>query len=120
MPGALLGSLRPDNTGHVELNGENSEYAVSMRYACRIAVAIVLLTVPCLTRAQAQGLVQESLRISTREAGSRGPEAIVVRPDDELAHPLALLTHGTPREADKRGEITADRQQLAARLQFIG
>jgi dienelactone hydrolase len=66
-----------------------------------------LLAVSWLGRAQSQALVEEPLRIPMKEAGSRGLEAVVVRPDDDLTHPLALLTHGTPREADQRGEITA-------------
>jgi dienelactone hydrolase len=78
-----------------------------MTCACRILVAIVLLADSCLGLAQAHGLVEEPLRIPMPEAGSRGLEAVMVRPDDDLAHPLALITHGTPREADKRGEISA-------------
>ena len=31
----------------------------------------------------------------------------MVRPDDDLAHPLALLTHGTPRDSSQRHEVTA-------------
>jgi dienelactone hydrolase len=31
----------------------------------------------------------------------------MVRPNDSAPHPLALLTHGTPREASQRGDVTA-------------
>jgi dienelactone hydrolase len=78
-----------------------------MSLACRIFVAIASLAGSCPGLAQAQMLVEEPLRIPMREAGSRGLEAVMVRPDDNLAHPLALITHGTPREAGKRGQITA-------------
>jgi dienelactone hydrolase len=78
-----------------------------MRHTCRIFVAIASLAVSCPGRAQAQELVEEPLRIPMPEAGSRGLEAFMVRPNDDLPHPLALLTHGTPREADKRDEVTA-------------
>jgi dienelactone hydrolase len=68
---------------------------------------MMLLVVLGFGRANAEALVEEPLRIPMQEAGSRGLEAVMVRPDDDLAHPLALLTHGTPREADQRGEVTA-------------
>jgi dienelactone hydrolase len=80
--------------------------ALRMKHACTFFVAAVVLAFSYVGRAHAQ-LVEESLRIPMAEAGSRGLEAVMVRPDDDLAHPLALLTHGTPREADKRGEVTA-------------
>lgn len=78
-----------------------------MRYASRVFVAIVLLAGSYHGQAWAQGLVEEPLRIPMREAGSRGLEAYMVRPDDNLAHPLALITHGTPRERDERRETSA-------------
>jgi dienelactone hydrolase len=72
-----------------------------------VLLAIVVLAASCLGQAQTQELIDEPLRIPMREAGSRGLEAIMVRPNDDLTHPLALLTHGTPRDAGKRGQITA-------------
>jgi dienelactone hydrolase len=72
----------------------------------RVFISSLFLGLAVVGRAQAQ-LIEEALRIPMREAGSRGLEAIMVRPDDDLTHPLALLTHGTPREADKRVEITS-------------
>ena len=73
----------------------------------RTFVATALLMLSILGQARAQELVEESLRIPMREAGREGLEAVMVRPNDNLTHPLALMTHGTPREADKRHEITA-------------
>lgn len=73
----------------------------------RTFVAATLLMLSVLGQAHAQGLVEESLRIPMREAGRQGLEAVMVRPNDDLAHPLVLMTHGTPRDADKRREITA-------------
>jgi dienelactone hydrolase len=75
--------------------------------SCKGFVAVLLSAICSLEPVRAEGLIEEALRIPMREAGSRGLEAIMVRPNDDLAHPLALLTHGTPREADKRDEITA-------------
>jgi dienelactone hydrolase len=79
----------------------------NMRSLWRTYVALVLFAGLSVCQARAEGLVEEPLRIPMREAGSRGLEAFMVRPDDDSTHPLALLTHGTPREADKRDEITA-------------
>ena len=75
-----------------------------MTLILRTFVATMLLITEA---ARAQELVEEPLRIPLHEAGSAGLEAIMVRPNDDLRHPLALLTHGTPREADKRRETTA-------------
>jgi dienelactone hydrolase len=69
--------------------------------------ATIVLVVAFFQAAHAQGLHEESLRIPMAGAGGRGLEAFMVRPDDEGAHPLALITHGTPREASARGEISA-------------
>jgi dienelactone hydrolase len=60
-----------------------------------------------LGRAAAQDLVEESLRIPMPDAGKKGLEAFMVRPNDSAPHPLALLTHGTPRAAADRFEVSA-------------
>src|SRR5579871_2677481 len=45
-------------------------------------------------------------RIPTHSAGSKGLEAVMVRPNDSAPHPLALITHGTPREPHDRATMT--------------
>jgi dienelactone hydrolase len=54
-----------------------------------------------------QDLVERSLRIPMPAAGKSGLEAVMVRPNDAAAHPLALINHGSPREADQRPGLTA-------------
>jgi dienelactone hydrolase len=54
-----------------------------------------------------QDLVEQSLRIPMAAAGKSGLEAVMVRPNDAAAHPLALINHGSPREADQRPGMTA-------------
>jgi dienelactone hydrolase len=54
-----------------------------------------------------QDLVEQSLRIPMAAAGKSGLEAVMVRPDNAAAHPLALINHGSPREADERPGMTA-------------
>jgi dienelactone hydrolase len=78
-----------------------------MALILRTFIAASLLMLFVTDAAHAQELVEEPLRIPLHEAGSAGLEAIMVRPNDDLSHPLALLTHGTPREANKRLEVTA-------------
>jgi dienelactone hydrolase len=46
-------------------------------------------------RAQNPTLVVSELRISTNDSDYRGLEAVMVRPNDNAPHPLALMTHGT-------------------------
>jgi dienelactone hydrolase len=69
--------------------------------------ATLVLVILGLGRAAAQDLVEESLRIPMPEAGKKGLEAFMVRPNDSSPHPLALLTHGTPRAASDRFEVSA-------------
>lgn len=52
------------------------------------------------TVAAATGLVEETFRIPI--AGGGALEAMSLRLDDGQRHPLALISHGAPREADKR------------------
>jgi dienelactone hydrolase len=56
--------------------------------------------------ARAQDLVVTEMRIPTHLSGKKGLEAVMVRPNDNAPHPLALLTHGTPREATDRAKMT--------------
>jgi dienelactone hydrolase len=59
------------------------------------------------SQAHGQDLVEQSLRIPMPEAGKNGLEAVMIRPNDSAPHPLALLSHGTPREAAQRPGMTA-------------
>jgi dienelactone hydrolase len=52
--------------------------------------------------AQAQDLVEKAFRIPTKDAGKKGLEAVMVRPNEPGQHPLAVLTHGAPREPGDR------------------
>jgi dienelactone hydrolase len=54
----------------------------------------------------AQLYVREPLRIPMREAGSRGLEALLVRPAAAGRYPLALVSHGSPRSAGDRPGMT--------------
>jgi dienelactone hydrolase len=54
----------------------------------------------------AQDLVENAFRIPAKDAGKKGLEAVMVRPSEPGPHPLAVLTHGTPREANERSGMS--------------
>lgn len=56
--------------------------------------------------ASAQTIVTQELRIPLKGAGSKGLDALMVRPNEPGPHPLALFTHGTPREPKDRSGMT--------------
>src|SRR5271166_4441077 len=72
----------------------------------RFVLRLVVLALAAVGAARAQDLVESELRIPMKEAGKKGLEAVMVRPNDGAAHPLALLNHGTPREASDRPGMT--------------
>lgn len=57
-------------------------------------------------RGHAQDLVENALRIPAKDAGKKGLEAVMVRPAEAGPHPLAVITHGTPRAAGERSEMS--------------
>jgi dienelactone hydrolase len=57
-------------------------------------------------RAQKSTLVVTELRIPTKDSDYRGLEAVMVRPDDNAPHPLALMTHGTWGGPAERAQST--------------
>jgi dienelactone hydrolase len=69
--------------------------------------------------APADSLRLDSLKIPAVISGPGGPgsfelEAIVIRPDDGLPHPLAVLNHGSPRSAGDRPSMTPYRMSAQA------
>ncbi|MGD0543089.1 MAG: hypothetical protein ABSB65_01640 [Candidatus Acidiferrales bacterium] len=56
--------------------------------------------------ALAQDIVVTEFRIPTHSPGEKGLETVMVRPNDSKPHPLALMAHGTPREAKDRAGMT--------------
>jgi dienelactone hydrolase len=72
---------------------------------CRRAVYLALLLFGAFP-ARAQDLVENAFRIPAKDAGKKGLEAVMVRPSESGPHPLAVLTHGTPREASDRSGMS--------------
>jgi dienelactone hydrolase len=59
------------------------------------------------TAAQAQSIRWQETTIPMPEAGPKGLETLLVWPDLPGKHPLALISHGSPRLASQRAEMTA-------------
>jgi dienelactone hydrolase len=57
--------------------------------------------------AHAADFYTEDLRIHMAATGSRGLEAFLMRPAATGRYPLALISHGTPRDFDDRADMTA-------------
>jgi dienelactone hydrolase len=79
------------------------------RHAAALVLALAALTAA--EPGQAEQIRVDALNIPVAVSGSGGSrsvelEAIVVRPDDKLPHPLAVLNHGSPRSADDRPAMT--------------
>lgn len=59
--------------------------------------------------AAAQDFVREPLRVPFAAAGPRGLEAMLVRPAGNQRYPLALISHGAPRNPQERADISTGR-----------
>ncbi len=71
-----------------------------------VAVAALLLAGAAVQGAAAGPYVEEELRIPYPAAGPNGLEALLVRPNEPGRYPLALISHGSPRSAAERPEMT--------------
>jgi dienelactone hydrolase len=70
--------------------------------------ALLLLVVASITprSAAAAEYHREELRIPMEAAGPRGLEAMLLRPSGTRRYPLALISHGTPREGHARAPMS--------------
>ena len=66
----------------------------------------ILISCIALQPAAADDYYREDLRIPTIAAGSRGLEAMLLRPAGSRRYPLALLSHGTPRDPTARASMS--------------
>jgi dienelactone hydrolase len=56
--------------------------------------------------AAAQNTFREELRIPMAEAGERGLQALFIRPNAPGRYPLAVFSHGAPRDAEQRRKMS--------------
>jgi dienelactone hydrolase len=66
----------------------------------------ILISCIALQPAAADDYTREDLRIPMTAAGSRGLEAMLLRPAGISRYPLALLSHGTPRDPTARAPMS--------------
>ena len=72
----------------------------------RIALAALIALAIAAPAAAADGFHREDLRIAMAAAGPRGLEAMLIRPSGTRRYPLALISHGAPRDAAARERMT--------------
>ncbi|HKV60904.1 MAG TPA: CocE/NonD family hydrolase [Candidatus Acidoferrum sp.] len=75
-------------------------------FATFLAVVLIALMPTACRRPQKPTLVVTELRVPTSDSDYRGLEAVMVRPDDNAPHPLALMTHGTWGGPAERSQST--------------
>src|SRR5882757_3257871 len=72
----------------------------------RAARLTILIVCAALQPAAADPFYREDLRIAAAAAGPRGLEAMLLRPAGTRRYPLALISHGTPRDATERAGMS--------------
>jgi dienelactone hydrolase len=75
------------------------------------ALLLAVAAIASIERGRAEDIRLDGLNIPAVISGSSGTapvelEAIVVRPDDRLLHPLVVLNHGSPRSGGDRPAMT--------------
>ncbi len=121
-------STSPSSASQALMNGVPSPSLAAKGLKNRGIVALLLaplLLVAVVRPALASDLVQEAITLPAVFMETDGPqdiplEALVVRPADAKPHPLVVLSHGSPRDTDKRESMapqsmTREAEALALR-----
>ncbi|MBV9462233.1 MAG: alpha/beta hydrolase [Bradyrhizobium sp.] len=77
-------------------------------FCWKVAAFALAISVALPSLAQVADLYSEDLRIPMAAAGPRGLEAFLMRPRAPRKYPLALISHGTPRDHGNRAGMTAE------------
>jgi dienelactone hydrolase len=80
----------------------------------RAALLAALIVCMTMQRAAADGFHREDLRIAMVAAGPAGLEAMLVRPSGSGRYPLALISHGAPRDPAARATMSPYRMYRQA------
>jgi dienelactone hydrolase len=91
--------------------------ACDVARARKIATLTLALLLVLPLAARAADFYSEDLRIPMAQAGKRGLEAFLIRPAAAGRYPLALISHGSPRNVDDRPSMTA-RSYRAIAVEF--
>lgn len=84
-----------------------------MRALVRAATLLLVLAGP----SAAQNYIREELRLPMAAAGPKGLETLFVRPAEPARYPLVIISHGAPRKAEDRPNMTPGGTYLLA-LEF--
>jgi dienelactone hydrolase len=85
------------------------------RSKCTGLVGAIMLAACWCAPLRAEGIRTEALQIPAVISGATFKlEAIVVRPDDGQPHPLALISHGSPRDGADRAKMSPYRMWAQA------
>ena len=74
----------------------------------RPAWIVLALALAATRPVAAQEYTREDLRIPMAAAGPRGLEALLIRPAGGGPYPLALISHGAPRDGSARAGMTVN------------
>jgi dienelactone hydrolase len=77
-----------------------------MRHGRLLLVLMAAGMAALCTPAAADAFHREDLHIAMVAAGEKGLEALLIRPNDSGRHPLALISHGTESDAERRRDLT--------------
>jgi dienelactone hydrolase len=100
--------------GVVQSPGRQHFHHAIFRLSCskslcwNLAACTLVLSVALQSFAHAADFYSEDLRIPMAAAGPRGLEAFLMHPKAAGKYPLALISHGTPRDYDDRADMTAE------------
>jgi dienelactone hydrolase len=83
----------------------------------RAALAALIVGI-AMSPAAAEPFHREDLRIPMQAAGPRGLEAILLRPAGTRRYPLALISHGSPRDGSARAAMSPYRSYGQA-VEFV-
>lgn len=85
---------------------QRARYSAGFAFAVGALALILPATFALLNAADEPQIIVTEMRLPTPSSGKKGLEAVMIRPNDSSPHPLALLTHGTPRDEKERAEMT--------------
>jgi dienelactone hydrolase len=100
-------------------NGAGRRFLLVGRWLRQLADLMLALICAGSPGAFAAAFYSEDLRIPMAEAGSRGLEAFLMRPAASGKYPLALISHGSPRDTGDRPGMAA-RKYRAIAAEFAG
>ncbi|MBF0305718.1 MAG: alpha/beta hydrolase [Alphaproteobacteria bacterium] len=83
----------------------------------RLRIALLGLLLAWSVPAEAAGLIERMVRlpVSFGAAGTLALKALIVRPDDDRRHPLAVLTHGKPGDPREHATMSPRTMRAQAR-----